>query len=133
MLNGIDSAIHHLDHLIQRYKRRLQTGQLHQRLHRPPIRLPTLLHLLPALPQTCQAKIILGVAGGEGFELRQEDAGYILLLGAEPEARHFGRLLDLIGDAATADGVGHFGEGEGGDLHDAAHLSLSFVDAARDF
>ena len=133
MLNRIHPSIHHLDHLIQRHKRRLQTRQLDQRLHRPPIRLPTPLDLLSSLPQTGQPKVVLRVVGGEGLELREEDTRDVLLLCAEPEAGGFDGFLDLVGDVAAADGVGYLGKGEGGDLHDAAHFAFGFIDAAGDF
>jgi hypothetical protein len=40
--------------------------------------------------------------------------------------------LDLVAYVA-ADGVGDFGEGEGSDLHHAAHLALRLINAARYF
>lgn len=133
MLNGVHPSIHHLDHLIQRHKRRLQTRQLDQRLDRPPIRLPTPLDLLSSLSQPGQTEVVLRIVGGEGLELREEDTGDVFLLCTEPEAGGFDRFLDLVGDVAAADGVGYLGQGEGGDLHDAAHFAFGFVDAAGDF
>lgn len=90
MLNRIDPSIHHLDDLVQRHERGLQARQLHQRLHRPPVRLPTLLDLLPTLAQARQAEVVLGVIGGEALELREEDSADVFLLGAQAEPCGFG-------------------------------------------
>lgn len=130
-LHGVDTTIHDLDNLIQNHKRRLQTGQLHKRLHGAGIRLPTPLDLLPALAQPRQSEIVVALRR-VALELGQEDTGDVLLLGANAEARLLGRLLDLVADVA-AHGVRHLCEREGGDLHDAAHFALRFVDAAGDF
>jgi hypothetical protein len=129
MLDGIDAAIHHLDDLVQGDEGGLQAGELDQRLYGPAVGLATALDLLAALAQAGEAKVVLGVVGGEGFELGEEDTGDVLLLGAQAEARRLDGFLDLVGDVAAADGVGDFGEGEGRDLHDAAHFALGFVDA----
>ncbi len=133
MLDRVDPPIHHLDNLIERHERRLQACQLHQRLHRPPICLPTLLDLLPALAQARQAKVVLGVVGGEALELGEEHSADVFLLGAQAESRGFGRLLDLVGYGGAADGVCDFSERESGNLHDAAHLPFGFIDAAGYF
>jgi len=42
-------------------------------------------------------------------------------------------LSDLVLDPVVTRSVRDFGEREGGDLHDAAHFALGFVDALGDF
>lgn len=64
--------------------------------------------------------------------MRQEDTADVLLLGAHAELCEFDRLLDLVADACAADGVADLGEGEGGNLHDAAHFPLRLIDPAGD-
>lgn len=54
------------------------------------------------------------------------------MLGADTEGGGFDGFLDLVGDG-VAGAVGGFGEGEGGNGHDAAHFEFGIVDAAGDF
>lgn len=49
------------------------------------------------------------------------------MTGADAEGGGFGLFLDEVGDVAPACGVADFGEGEGGELHDFAHLELCLL------
>lgn len=130
-VHGIHTAVDHLDDLVEDDKGSLQTRQLYQCFDGARIRLPAALDLLATLAQTSQGKVVVGL-DGVALELGQEDTGYVLLLGAHTEAGLLGRLLDLVANVA-ADGIGYLCEREGGDLHDAAHFALGFIDAACDF
>ena len=130
-VHRIDSSVDNLDNLIKDNERRLQTSQLNKSLHSPGICLATPLHLLTTLAQTRHGEVVvaLGLVSFEGGEQHTRD---VFLLRADAESRRLGRLLDLVTDV-SADGVCDFGEGERGDLHDAAHLALGLVDSAGDF
>ena len=147
MLNGIHSAVDNFDNLIQNnkcslpprlvlshpktYFTYLQTGQFDQSLHSPSICLSALLHLLSALSQSCQPKIIIPLSC-EAFKCWQEDSRNVFLLGAYAETGTFNGFLDLVADG-TSNCVCDFCEGESSDLHYAAHLSFGFIDTAGDF
>lgn len=131
MLNGIDTPVHDLDRLIQYHKGRLQARQLYQRLHGPRIRLPASLDLLSSLAQAGQGKVI-DIILGKRLELWEKDTRDIFLFGTDAEAGVLDGFLDLVGDVA-ARGVGDFSQGEGGNLHDTAHLAFGFVNTFQDF
>ena len=131
MLDRINPPIHDLDHIIQNHKRSLQARKFYERLHCPLINLSRLLDLLTTATETRELELAATI-GGVGFELGEEDTGYVFLLGADAERGGFDGFLDLVGDGG-ASGVGGFGEGERGDGHDSAHFEFGVIDAAGDF
>lgn len=130
-IHGVDSSIYHFDDIVENDKGGLQTSELYESLNSPGVSLTTPLDLLTSLAQTSKTEIT-GTLCLEGFELREEDSGNVLLLGPHTE---FGRLdgfLNLVADAGTSHCITDFGEGEGGDLHDTTHLALGLVNTAGD-
>ena len=133
MLQRVDSAVRHLDDLVQDDKGRLQARELDQSLDRFGVDLSRFLDLLPAAAQAGQPKVGRRARfrfGALGHKGGQDDAGHVLLVGFDGEGRFAGGFLDLVRDVAG--GVGDLGEREGGELHDAAHLALGFVNLAGD-
>ena len=130
-VHGVDSAVHDLDNIVQDDKGCLQTGKLDQSLDCSDICLPTTLNLLTSFAQTSQAKVAAAL-GLETLELGQEDTTDVLLASANTELCRADGLLDLVANSSASNGIADFGEGEGSNLHDSAHLALCIVDTAGD-
>jgi hypothetical protein len=86
---------------------------------------------LTTLAQTRQCEVVVTIFS-VALELREEDTGDVFLLCPNAESSLLCGLLDLVAYVA-ADCICDFGEGEGSDLHDPAHLALGLIDAACDF
>jgi len=116
-------------YLRRKRKTYLQTRQFNQCLHRLPINLPALLHLLPTPAQPRETKIRVPLRD-VALECGQQYTGHVLLLGPHAEPSRLDALLHLVIEVrAAARSVRDLREGEGSDRHHAAHLSLGFIDA----
>ena len=146
MLNGVDSPVGCLDHLVQCDERGLQRGQLHQQVDCLLIVClegdilesllinsdNTDLHSLQLLATFSQSGQLIGVGSVlVGLEHREVDAGHVVVLGLHFDLSLVDVLQDGLVEVASA-GKLSLGQGEGSLLHKFSHQLFGLNDFLQD-